>query len=459
MSATTRISCFVLFAVLPGVAAASVSCVNSTGSGGCQKHIQAAVTAAAPGDVIYIWPGTYKEEVTIGKPLSLLAADGDDPTVIDATGLAHGIFVDGLSNPGLRGVTLAGLTVKNAQFEGVLVVSAADVTIRNNSIVENDKSSGLSFTGATTGCPGQPGNGIYENDETGDCGGGLHLIGTVDSTVANNDLSRNADGLLLSDETGETRHVLVTGNNVVDNALECGIVLASHAPMGHVSPPFAAHFGVDNNTILNNLSKKNGVAVGGAGVGLFSDGNGQGRVSGNVVIGNKLIGNGIGGVAMHSHVGPNFGLPADDFSGTQIIGNYIAANLADTDDTATPGRVGINVNSGEGGTPITGMVISGNTIRDEDVDIAINTPAIVDVHLNNLLGGKVGVQNVCQFDYTANSFPGPCLGTINATQNFWGCAKGPGSGGCTTAGAGVAYTPWLTAAVPSLDGDNHDQDH
>jgi hypothetical protein len=367
--------------------------------------------------------------------------------VIDATGLAHGIFVDGFDNPGLRGVILTALTVKNALYEGVLVVSAADVSLTDSKILDNDKSSGLSFTGATEGCPGQPGNGVYENDETGDCGGAIHLIGVIDSIVAGNKIAGNADGLLISDETGESRNILVSRNDVENNPLECGIVLASHPPMGHTTAPFAAHYGVDNNTIADNISTNNGVQVGGSGVGLFSDGNGPGRVSGNLVVRNKLTKNGLGGVALHTHVGPNFGLPADDMSGNTIIGNYISGNLADTDDTATPGRVGININSGEGGSPVIGTVISGNVITDEDVDVAINTPAWVNVHLNNLLGGKVGVENVCSYDYTANSFPGPCTGSVDATQNFWGCARGPGNGGCSTAGTGVLVVPFQTSSI------------
>src|ERR1035441_10090154 len=47
---------------------------------------------------------------------------------------------------------------------------------------------------------------------------------------------------------------------------------------------------------------------------------------------------------MNSPPVSNFGLPADDMDGNQIIGNYIARNLADEFDTATPGRVGININ-------------------------------------------------------------------------------------------------------------------
>jgi hypothetical protein len=195
------------------------------------------------------------------------------------------------------------------------------------------------------------------------------------------------------------------------------------------------------------------VKIGGSGVGLFSDGIGQGRMSQNVVVRNTLTGNGLGGVALHTHVGPNFDLPADDMSGNVIIENFIAGNMADTADTATPGTVGININSGEGGTPVRGTIISHNVIRNEDVDIAVNTPAELDAHLNDLLGGKVGVANVCVYDYTVNKdtkfLPGACAqSSIDATENFWGCGAGPGANGCTTThGSDVRFTPWLHQSI------------
>jgi hypothetical protein len=259
----------------------------------------------------------------------------------------------------------------------------------------------------------------------------------------------NADGLLISDETAESHDNLVIHNKFLNNPLECGIVLASHPPIGSSRPAFAPHFGVDHNTVAENVSTANGVAIGGSGVGLFSDGNGPGRVANNVIIRNKLTGNGLGGVSLHTHVGPAFGLPADNMGGNQIIGNFIAGNLADTFDTATPGRVGININSGDGGSPVRGTIISQNVIRDEDVDIAVNTPAEVDIHLNDLLGGKVGVADVCAFDHATI-----CTGSIDATENYWGCHAGPGGKGCTTvSGSDILFTPWLEKRV----GD--DEDH
>jgi hypothetical protein len=400
--------------------------------------------------VINIWPGTYKEDVVIGIPLSLIGA-GADESVIDATGLANGIYVDGLDHSGLHSVTISGLKVENALYEGILVVSASDVIIRDNKVVNNDKY-GAVFTGAMNGCPGQP---DFETDETGDCGGGLHLIGTVDSIVSGNLMEGNSDGILMSDETGETRGNLLIHNTVKNNPLDCGLTLASHPPMGHAAPPFASHFGVHHNTLTENIVADNGVQVQGAGVGIFSDGSGQGRNSDNVIIHNTLTGNGSGGVALHSHVGPAFGLPADDMSGNRIIGNYIAGNLADVDDTATPGRVGININSGGGGSAVTGTVIAQNVIRDEDVDIAINTPAAVDIHLNDLGGGKVGVADVCALDKAMI-----CKGSISATFDYWGCSAGPGAKGCSTAsGSTIVSSPWLEKSIGDGDGDDHDHDH
>ncbi|MGD0505465.1 MAG: right-handed parallel beta-helix repeat-containing protein [Steroidobacteraceae bacterium] len=442
--------CAILAAVCSQAAVAGTLCVNPAGSHGCYSTIQAAVNHSSANGVVNVEPGTYTEEVTIGMPLSLVGAAADK-SVIDASGLAHGIFVDGFDHPGLNAVIIAGFTVQNANYEGILVVSAANITVRDNRILNNDKTPGLSFTGAPTGCPGQPGDGVYENDETGDCGGALHLIGTVSSIVSGNLISGNADGVLISDETAESHDNLLTHNVVRNNPLECGIVLASHPPTGSSPPYFAPHHGVDHNTVSDNVSADNGVQIGGSGVGLFSDGNGPGRTADNVIIHNKLTGNGLGGVALHTHVGPAFGAPADDMSGNMIIGNYIAGNLADQADTATPGSVGININSGDGGSPVVGTVITGNVIRDEDVDIAVNTPAQVDTHLNDLLGGKVGVADVCAFDHASI-----CTGSIDAAQNYWGCPAGPGGKGCATAsGSDIRFIPWLREPI----GDDDDHGH
>jgi nitrous oxidase accessory protein NosD len=226
--------CAIFVVVLSLSAAASTLCVNPSGSHGCYSKIQVAVNHASADDVIEVGAGIYTEQVTIGIPLSLIGA-GANVSVIDATGLAQGIFVDGFDNPGLHDVTVAGFTVKNALYEGVLVVSASDVVIRDNNIVNNDTVPGAVFTGELTGCPNQPGSGTYETDETGDCGGALHLVGTVTALVSGNFVTGNADGILVSDETAESR-----GNVIIHNIFKNNPQGVWHHSC--LSSTFGAHF-------------------------------------------------------------------------------------------------------------------------------------------------------------------------------------------------------------------------
>jgi parallel beta-helix repeat protein len=369
-------------------------------------------------DTIQVAAGVYKEDVVIGKPLALVGA-GRTSTIINAMGLANGIYVDGLDHPGLANVTVFGFTVLNANFEGILVTNASYVTIASNRIAGNDKS--LDAANAT--CPGIP---SFETAEGFDCGEGVHLIGVHHSTVSGNVAVNNAGGILLSDDTGPTHDNVITRNVVMNNPFDCGITLASHPPASN--PAMGKPLGVFNNTIADNTSSKNGLAEhgAGAGVGIFDSVPGAANY-GNVVIHNRLTDNGLPGVAMHSHA------PGQNLNNNVIVGNVISGNGADTDDTATPGRTGINVNNGFGGSAVAGTVISQNVISNEDVDVAVRTVGPTDVNLNQLLGSGIGVDNLG-------------TGPVQATENWWGCAGGPGSAGCTTvSGPKVAFTPWLTA--------------
>jgi parallel beta-helix repeat protein len=397
-------------------------CVNPGGTSGCYKTIGAAVAAASANDTIRVSPGKYSEDVTIGKPLSLLGTNSAT-TIIDALGLGNGIYVDGIDNKGLRNVVISGFTIRNANYEGILVTNASFITIWRNHLYNNDKN----LNPATPACPALP---AFETEEGFDCGEAIHLSGVDHSTVASNQADHNAGGILLSDDTGPTHDNLITGNVAADNPFDCGITMASHVPamLTNATKPF----GVFRNTIAGNTSTRNGLGVAGAGagVGIFAPNPGTQTYS-NVVIGNRLIGNGLPGVAFHSHA------PGQNLDDNVIVANYIAGNGADTQDAATPGPTGINV---FGVSPITGTIISQNIIQNEAVDIAVNTGAPVDAHLNNLLGNGKGVDNIGS-------------GTVNATENWWGCPAGPGFVGCSTvAGTGVIFTPWLTTPVSGPEG-------
>ncbi len=393
-------------------AAAATLCVNPAGSGGCYSTISAAVAAAANHDNIKVAPGTYKEDVVIGKPLSLIGANSS-LTTIDATGLSNGIYIDGIDNPGLNGVLVTGFTVRNANFEGILLTNTSASFVYNNRVLSNDKSLVI----ATPACPGQP---SFETSESDDCGEGIHLVGTDHTTIADNFVEANSGGILLTDETAVNQYNLISGNTVTQNPYDCGITLASHPPASGTVP-----FGIMHNTILNNVSSHNGIKVpgAGAGVGIFTFLPG-GTVSGNVVVNNQLLSNGLPGVAFHSHG------TGEVLNDNMIVGNTISGNGADTEDATTPGTTGINV---FGVSPITGTIIAQNAIDGEQDDIVVNTPTDVQAYLNNFEDAMFGVDNIG-------------LGSAKAWENWWGCAGGADTTGCAMAGGpSVSFIPWLTA--------------
>ncbi len=404
--------------VLPSAEGATL-CVNPRDGNRRFASIQVAIAAAAPNDTITVAPGVYREDVTIDKALSLVGANPIN-TTIDATGNANGIDVDGIDNPGLANVVISGFTIKNANFEGIVVTNASDVTVWNNVVLNNNLSLAMGSSGPI--CPGIP---SWETMEGFDCGEGIHLSGVDHSTVANNEVGSNAGGILLSDDTGATHDNLVKGNNVHDNPFDCGITLPSHPPAaltGTTSP-----FGVYHNMVSDNISTRNGLAnQEGAGVGIFASVPGA-AAYGNVVIHNTLTNNGMPGVALHSHT------PNQNLSDNVIADNYIAGNHADSGDAATPGPTGINV---FGVSAADGTVISQNRIENEDIGIAVKSPTQVQVHLNDFLVATYGVDNL------------GVDGSVNATQNWWDVPLAPvGRIVLDANGVSVAVVPILSGAI------------
>jgi hypothetical protein len=405
------------------IAAGATFCVATRSTSACPfTSINAAVNAAAAGDIVQVTSGTYHEDVVIGKPLSLIGDIGIADVFIDATGLANGIYVDGLDNAGLSGVTVSGFQVENANFEGILVTNAAQVTITGNHVLKNNNNLDIN----TDTCANIP---PFETSEGQDCGEGIHLMGVDHSVVANNLVENNSGGILLTDDTGATHDNLILGNMVQNNPFACGITLASH-PLFNAAPPTAA--GVSHNTITGNTSQNNGFQQpgAGAGVGLFAPAPFN-KTFGNVVVNNTLKNNGLPGVALHAHA------PGATLADNMIAGNQISGNGPDTEDTATPGPTGINVSGGDDGSGhplgvITGTIIAGNTITNETIGIAVKTNALVAAHVNGLIVyPQIGVDNLDS-------------GTVDARLNWWGCPSGPLTRGCSQiVGSGILFLPFL----------------
>jgi parallel beta-helix repeat protein len=409
--------CAVVIAGACQTAQGATICVSTASGSGCQPTISKGVLAASNGDVVQVAAGTYKEVVTITTGISLIGA-GSATTIIDATGLTNGIVING-GSAGLSGAVVSGFTVKNANYQGILVENASFVTISNNQVLGNDVNLNVSSASGPT-CAGLPA--ALQTGENQDCGEGINLAGADHSVVTNNVVSNNSGGILISDDVGATHDNVISGNLVSNNPYACGITMASHSTMG-----------VYHNTISSNQSLFNGLKVpgAGAGVGVFAAGPGNQTYS-NVIIGNTMTGNGLPGVAMHNHAAPK-GAPAPNLNDNVIVGNTMSGNGLDFEDAATTGPTGINIFSI---APVTGIIVAENVISNEALGLVFNAPGAITATLNNFTV-TTGVDNVG-------------AGTVNAKQDWWGCSAGANSTGCATeVGTGVNVSAPLAAAFAS----------
>ncbi len=341
--------------------------------------ISSAVAAASAGATIVVCHGIYTEDVVITKALTLTGRHA----TIDAAGLNNGVQVV------TSGVTVRGFTITGAIGEGVLVgVDAAtdpeagfvasqgfvlsNVAILDNNVI-NDNQGFSGVEGSTSTC-------VYG----GDCGGGIHFNVVSHSIMRGNRVSGNADGVLLTDDYGPNFDNVVSHNWIADNATECGITLPSHNPNAVTYDPTTMQVtgrnptmgGVYDNKVIDNVSIDNGTVVvtepsgattgTGAGVGIFGSGPGTGAYD-NVVKGNFLAGNGLGGVTIHAHA-PG----GEDVNGNVIVRNTIGTNNigGDPEDgpsfPSDPSTTGISIFSAVANVQIT---IAGNWIFSNDVGI------------------------------------------------------------------------------------------
>jgi hypothetical protein len=363
----------------PGVL---VVAATGSDSGNCRFAACAtlgyALTQASAHETIVIEPGTYTETggANVVPPsltgLTITSAASPARTVIDATGNANGLLIEA------DGVNVRGLTVENANLEGILAeppkstwpatptspaVNITGLTIAGNVVTHNDLAYNPKLP-ALSACPSS----LTDAD---DCGEGIHLMGVSWSRVIGNQVTDNVGGILLSDggfgiAVGPATHNLIADNVSENNSFDCGITLPGHDPFavatsgpdaGEAQPSVA---GVYDNTVIHNIANDNG------GAGLLDAAPYAGAASyDNIFADNSASGNGNAGFTLHAHAGDQ------DVSGIVVVGNRFGTNnlLGDPDTgvTATTGIMLLSVS-----VP-TSVEVADNVVSDDVNGIASNS--------------------------------------------------------------------------------------
>ena len=332
------------------------------------------VSVAPVGAEIIVSPGMYREMVNITKSVSLVSASGQPSnTIINATGLLHGIEVIGAA---ASGTSIEGLTVENASEEGIYVQDASNVDITNNAALNNVQN-------ATIVCPisGTPPGPCINEDK------GIELVGTASSTVAGNTVVGTVGdgGIGLSDDGKLNPGVpqpgpagvanpsidnVVAHNTVVANVGGCGIVVSAYDP---------------GEGVIGNVVNSNDVVGNAEGVVVATVIPGTSAIN-NTVIGNSILNSFTEGVDIDSSGGAS--APGNVVSGNSVIGNVISGNGPDYDFN-NPKPTGIAVIS-----PTSlmqqGTVVSGNYILNEYYGLAVAN-ATGTMILSNNIGSTVKV--------------------------------------------------------------------
>jgi parallel beta-helix repeat protein len=221
--------------------------VNTTGSGGAYTSIQDAINDSIDGDTVFVYNGTYIENVIVNKTINLTGEDKNN-TKIDGGGSGNVVYVN------VNWVNITGFTITNGTY-GMWFDSSSNSSITNNNVISNrglPAGYGIVFGPSSNNSiinnnVLNNGNGIYlglssnsiiagneisSNDDTG-----IWFDGLSDSTVTNNNISINGwYGMAFAWASNNT----ITGNNASSND-QYGIYLSSSS----------------NNTITGNNASSN----------------------------------------------------------------------------------------------------------------------------------------------------------------------------------------------------------
>jgi parallel beta-helix repeat protein len=164
------------------------------------QNVTSGLANALAGDTIYVYNGTYREQLTINKPVSLIG-DSKYNTVIDGKNIGNVIKITAAN------VNVTHFTIQNSlsvyQFSGIRLENSTGSNISYNIIVNNYEGIWLQNSSQNT----------FIDNDISNSSEGIYTVDSNNNTFTGNKISNNEFGMVLRNSINNT----IFHNSFIDN--------------------------------------------------------------------------------------------------------------------------------------------------------------------------------------------------------------------------------------------------
>jgi hypothetical protein len=415
--------------------------VNPAGGPGVFTTIQAAINFAssAGSDTIEIAPGTYTEQLTIDKSLTMMGTGpgvtvkAPNPLTPDPTfHLRSLVLVTNAATASISNLTITGPAPDIN--DGILIVEGATAHVTDTTVTQIQDPAkfgvqtgfGIQIGGTGAQAVGQVGNATISHctvtayQKAGIIVGRSGSTGTItDSTVTGvgptTQTAQNGIQIGPGSASATVSNTTISGNHLTGTG--SGPDPGPNNDQSTAIIDYIASSSITGNTITDNDDGLEIADSASTGTGAMITGNTlQGNLFENIV-----IRQGTSTVTANTITGSNIGVLVIA-SATDSFGNPVTTNAVGT-------LVSNDITNNGNGT----VAFPGGGIRLL-VQPGATTTAIVTANFNRIVGNKVGLDN------TTNN-------ATDATLNWWGSNTGPNTTGNDSTTGTVNVSPWLVLGI------------